>query len=959
MQKENCFKSKKLIRVVVGILSALIVFSIMPVWSLADENEPQNSQGENVRLYGDVDADYPFNLDSNVKSSRSVLRESVDLSESKYFPPIRCQQGGSCSAWATTYYQFTYQVAKLNNWNAKENDEYVASPKYVWNYFNEGRDQGTSRDQYYSFLSKYGCISWADFPQTDLSFDWYGTDINSNTSTVLQNALKHRVVNKIENNLNFAAISGDNAEETPITSVDDGNLNKIKEYLCSENVLTFSTRTCSWEMRQLDSSGSHGGDWAIGYGRENYPDGDESNSVGHSLTIVGYDDTVKCDINGNGNIESTEIGALLIANSWGTNACRHNNGLVWLMYDALNNKSLDNVNNPENIETDVYYGGKKGPRKEFIDNYGYYYMEVENVEPTLMVEVTVEQKRRNAFQILLCSQSEPNSARNTDATILFRNEGGSLGFDGESNGKYKDCMFVFDYGKILGDSDTIYEIQVTNFANTNLVTTIEKIRWLNANGDVLKELGKQPKIDNDNLVFYDYGENLSEIYLNKNCISDLLVGQSEQLSVNINPSTQIFPSVVWESSNTLVATVSPTGLVNCVGDGTANITCYVEGNPEINDMCEVIVDYADSPSTAREIQLHSTSEKTLKDESDYDYYKFTPTESGQYLFYTNSNLECMSGTLYNSSMEELSSNIGFRILRELTAGETYYIRLTSHDYQCGDFEFSVSKPLYSASVIDENQDFRNKIQMKAVVSCAYDTLVLTMGNNEFVFTKSTSDVLESTINGFYFKINFSDLNYGYSTIWSIAAKIPAGTYSIRFAFTSNNSAQIFSQYFNVVAYNASIVTGVQYGQANSLQLLMNGLSQEDYTLEAYTWENELINVTSTTVAATGQKIVKKDSIGRIVNVYFVVLYGDVTGSGDVGDGLIQGADALLTLQYATYKVNFIAIAELAADANHDGYVDIDDANDILNASVDKITIDQNVAITTIPDECYFLTPVEF
>ena len=96
-----------------------------------------------------------------------------------------------------------------------------------------------------------------------------------------------------------------------------------------------------------------------------------------------------------------------------------------------------------------------------------------------------------------------------------------------------------------------------------------------------------------------------------------------------------------------------------------------------------------------------------------------------------------------------------------------------------------------------------------------------------------------------------------------------------------------------------------------------------------------------------------------MNVYFVVLYGDVTGSGDVGDGLIQGADALLTLQYATYKVNFIAIAELAADANHDGYVDIDDANDILNASVDKITIDQNVAITTIPDECYFLTPVEF
>lgn len=43
-----------------------------------------------------------------------ALPSKVDLSETKFFPPVDLQVSGSCVAWATVYYQYTYEVARLN-----------------------------------------------------------------------------------------------------------------------------------------------------------------------------------------------------------------------------------------------------------------------------------------------------------------------------------------------------------------------------------------------------------------------------------------------------------------------------------------------------------------------------------------------------------------------------------------------------------------------------------------------------------------------------------------------------------------------------------------------------------------------------------------------------------------------------------------------------------------------------
>ena len=57
----------------------------------------------------------------------------------------------------------------------------------------------------------------------------------------------------------------------------------------------------------------------------------------HEFTIVGYDDSIECDINNNHIIDPGETGAFKIVNSWGTGW--GDKGFVWVMYDAVRKES--------------------------------------------------------------------------------------------------------------------------------------------------------------------------------------------------------------------------------------------------------------------------------------------------------------------------------------------------------------------------------------------------------------------------------------------------------------------------------------------------------------------------------------------------------------------------------------------------------------------------------------------
>lgn len=89
----------------------------------------------------------------------------------------------------------------------------------------------------------------------------------------------------------------------------------------------------------------------------------------------------------------------------------------------------------------------------------------------------------------------------------------------------------------------------------------------------------------------------------------LYVGNTLQLTANIQPANATDKSVVWSSSNPAVATVSASGLVTAAGKGTATITATtVNGHSAV---CKVTV----APANPEKITLGVTSLKLYVGES--------------------------------------------------------------------------------------------------------------------------------------------------------------------------------------------------------------------------------------------------------------------------------------------------------------------------------------------------------
>ena len=83
----------------------------------------------------------PVVIDAGAEEMPETLPSSVDLTlpvNGKYYFPEIGNQGnhGSCTAWASVYYQYTYEVAKLKDWDVRKGGGTVFSPSYIYNYLN-------------------------------------------------------------------------------------------------------------------------------------------------------------------------------------------------------------------------------------------------------------------------------------------------------------------------------------------------------------------------------------------------------------------------------------------------------------------------------------------------------------------------------------------------------------------------------------------------------------------------------------------------------------------------------------------------------------------------------------------------------------------------------------------------------------------------------------------------------
>lgn len=344
----------------------------------------------------------------DAQDTGGAFPEYVDNSTLPCFPPVASQGGtGACSVFAACYYQMTHMAGLANGYNNKTSKSNVFAPNWTMNF-------GVGGPGCYDLAKKNGCASWEDIPFTSDPKVW-NTDPG-----VWARALKHRVLDK-----------------GSIGNVDTPKgFHKMKELLSKGYVLYFDSWIGSFQFKHAgDDPSTHKDDPFIGknvvYGVDNYV-------AGHAFTIVGYNDHMWVDINGNNKVDNGEKGAIKIVNSW--SAAYEDLGFTYVAYDGLREKSIvDGV------------PGKRRNGSVFNHNTAYWVTFKADYYPRLLAKVTLNTKTRKQLQLQLgySSTSEDKPTFTWDSYLLNK-KGDARGFDGTENAA--DGTFVIDFTDLIADN---------------------------------------------------------------------------------------------------------------------------------------------------------------------------------------------------------------------------------------------------------------------------------------------------------------------------------------------------------------------------------------------------------------------------------------------------------------------------------------------------------------------------
>ena len=257
-------------------------------------------------------------------TSASTLPSSADNSQSPYFPVIDTQGSlNSCVPFASSYYQFTYEINRARKVTTTKDNSF--SPKWAFNFLCHGTGSGTNYAQVYGILKQHGCPTLKTLPYDAKDYLSWSTD-----EKVWREAMRYRLAD-------YQLFEDIGKDGKDITSPDDEDLLAIKTALSNGDILGCSTYITSLDKGKKKLKANANAPENDKYLNEQYLSALPSTEGGHRMTIVGYNDNLWCDINDNNAIDDGEMGALKVANSWGTNW--GNKGFIWISYDSLNDVS--------------------------------------------------------------------------------------------------------------------------------------------------------------------------------------------------------------------------------------------------------------------------------------------------------------------------------------------------------------------------------------------------------------------------------------------------------------------------------------------------------------------------------------------------------------------------------------------------------------------------------------------
>ncbi len=372
--------------------------------------EPVETQSEFVTILG---KEKDSEDSKKAATSATILPSFVDNSRLPFFPPIGDQGNlGSCVAFATTYYNATHEIGLLNGINNKFSLRNVYSPKWTYNMINKGENKGAKFTEGYALLAQHGAPSIARFPYDQNYLTW---DLSAQDWL---DALFARTTPP-------QYIEGLGGRE-------EQDLTLIKQMLANGHVVSVGTYAGDWVYTMIPTNptvgadNTYAGQKAISWVNGTYGP--------HQITIVGYNDNIWVDINGNGQVDPGETGAFLIANSWGTEW--GNKGFIWVSYDAFRAKSK------------VAYGPGQGrvPFGEVFNNKAVAILpKAPLYSPKVVMQFTLKTSERNQISVAGgVSDQVRTSPYKYVTSVALMNSAGAYEFDGTQGDTPMQSTFALD-----------------------------------------------------------------------------------------------------------------------------------------------------------------------------------------------------------------------------------------------------------------------------------------------------------------------------------------------------------------------------------------------------------------------------------------------------------------------------------------------------------------------------------
>ena len=254
--------------------------------------------------------------------TRSQRPAYVNNAEQKFFPTIFNQDGGSCGSASRICYMFTYELNAYRNLDGKKNENTYPS-HFVWllTNGNSGKDE---------FVTSIGVPSSTTYGGRTYSTLFGNQDCANNDFGWMQGYDKwfEAMHNRMLAPSNF-----------PVSVGTEEGREAVKNWLWNHNGDTsfqaggicgigVASADGNYDARIPNTSANS----AAGVVNKKYVKA-WGPQVDHALTIVGYDDRIEFDLDGNGvagEKSKDEVGAWIIANSWDT--WWGNSGFIYCPY---------------------------------------------------------------------------------------------------------------------------------------------------------------------------------------------------------------------------------------------------------------------------------------------------------------------------------------------------------------------------------------------------------------------------------------------------------------------------------------------------------------------------------------------------------------------------------------------------------------------------------------------------